>query len=191
MAVLALVVAAFLQAAPPATPAPPASAPVTSAAPATSAAPTPGRANTRCQDSPFVPRLEGCTIRECVERDYDEAELQSGPVDRSGDFPRRFVEGQLSVLTYVCPEATSMEEIARRSLLALRRSGFGIVYSGDMYYTELPGFTVRKGREWVQVVSEPFDEGTGYTVTSVRAVTVVPPPRARPTGSRRGRKTTR
>lgn len=153
----------------------------------------PGHANARCQDSPFVPRLEGCTIRECVEREYDEAELQSGPVDASGDFPRSFVEGQLSVLTYVCPEATSMEEIARRTLVALRKSGFAIVYSGDMYYTELPGFTVRKGRQWVQLVSEPFDEGTGYTVTSVRAVAVAAPApaRRRPTGSHRTRKTTR
>jgi hypothetical protein len=168
-------------------PAPPAAPP----APPAPSAPVHRHANTRCQDSPAVPRLAGCVIRECVERDYDEAELQSGPVDGSGDFPRRLVEGQMSVITYVCPSATSMEDIARQSLAALRRSGYAIVYSGDMYHTDLPGFTVRKGRQWVQVVSEPFDEGTGYTVTSVRAVATEPAPRPRPVGSRRGRKTTR
>lgn len=174
----ALVLIAMAQAAPPP---PPPSPP----------APAHSHANTRCKDSPLLPRLEGCAIRECVERDYDEAELQSGPVDGTGDFPRRLVEGQMSVLTYVCARKTSMEEIARRSLATLRRAGYAIVYSGDMYHTDLPGFTVRKGRQWVQVVSEPFDEGTGYTVTAVRAVAVEPAPRPRPAGSRRGRKTTR
>ncbi len=137
-----------------------------------------------------MPRFDGCTIRECVERDYDEAELQAGPVDGTGDFPKRLVEGQLSVVTYVCPAGPTLEEIARRSQAALRRGGYTVVYSGDMYYNELPGFTARKGRQWVQVVSEPFDEGTGYTVTSVRAVVEETPPRPRPASQRRGRKTT-
>ena len=150
----------------------------------------PGNANARCKDSPVLPRFEGCTIRECTERDYDEAELQAGPVDATGDFPKRLVDGQLSIVTYVCPAAATLEEIARRSQAVLRRGGFAVVYSGDMYYNELPGFTARRGRQWVQVVSEPFDEGTGYTVTSVRAVTEERTPRPRPASQRRGRKTT-
>ena len=72
----------------------------------------------------------------------------------------------------------------------LRRGGYTVIYSGDMYYNELPGFTARKGRQWVQVVSEPFDDGTGYTVTQVRAVVEETPPRPRPASQRRGRKTT-
>ena len=150
----------------------------------------PGHANARCRDSATVPRFAGCTIRECLERDYDEAELQAGPVDASGDFPRRLVEGQLSVVTYVCPAAATLEDIARRAQAVLRRAGFALVYSGEMYHNQLPGLTARKGRQWVQVVSEPFDEGTGYTVTSVRAVAVETPPRPRPASQRRGRKTT-
>ena len=165
------------------------------APPAPSQAPSPGvgqpgHANARCRDSATVPRFAGCTIRECVERDYDEAELQAGPVDDSGDFPRKLVDGQLSVVTYVCPAGSTLEDIARRSQAALRRTGFTVVYSGDMYYNQLPGFTARKGRQWVQVVSEPFEEGTGYTVTSVRAVAEETAPRPRPVSQRRGRKTT-
>lgn len=144
-----------------------------------------------CKDIPVVPRLEGCSILECDEDEYDEAELQSGPVDGSGDFPKRLVEGRLSVLTYLCPAALPMEEIARRSLAAVRKAGYSVVYSGDMYHTDLPGFTVRKGRHWVQVVSEDFEEGAGYTVTAVEAVADEPLPRPRPPGPRRGRKTTR
>lgn len=178
--VLAFVLAAQVTATPPTPPAEP---------PASPAAPQ-GHANARCKDSPVLPRFEGCTIRECTERDYDEAELQAGPVDGTGDFPKRLVEGQLSVVSYVCPTAATLEEIARRSQAILRRAGYALVYSGDMYYNELPGFTARKGRQWVQVVSEPFDEGTGYTVTSVRAVAEERTPRPRPASQRRGRKTT-
>ena len=149
-----------------------------------------GHANSRCRDSATVPRFAGCSIRECMERDYDEAELQAGPVDATGDFPKKLVEGQLSVVTYVCPAATTLENIARRSQAALRRAGYSVVYSGEMYHNQLPGFTARRGRQWVQVVSEPFDEGTGYTVTSVRAIAVETEQRPRPAGQRRGRKTT-
>lgn len=149
-----------------------------------------GHANSRCRDSATVPRFAGCSIRECLERDYDEAELQAGPVDATGDFPKKLVEGQLSVVTYVCPSATTLEAIARRSQAALRRAGYSVVYSGEMYHNQLPGFTARKGRQWVQVVSEPFDEGTGYTVTSVRAIAVETEQRPRPAGHRPRGKTT-
>lgn len=160
--------------------------------PAQTVVPSPSpKAKAECRDIPAVPRLQGCSIRECDEDEYDEAELQSGPVDGSGDFPKRLVEGKLSVITYACPRATSMDVIARRSLAALRRAGYLVVYSGDMYHTDLPGFTVRKGRHWVQVVSEHYEDGTGYTVTSVDAVISEPMSSPKPPGARRTRKTTR
>ena len=122
-----------------------------------------------CRDLPILPRLNACEIRECRTREYDEAELQSGPVDRSGDFPKAFVDGQLAVVTYTCPASLGLAEIARHSQATLRRAGYSFVYSGSMFYNELPGFTARRGTTWVQLVSEPFDALTGYTVTLVRA----------------------
>ena len=159
-------------------------------APPAPAAP-PGKKAAACKDSPFVPRIEGCSIRECDEDEYDEAELQTGPVDSSGDFPKRLVEGRYTAITYVCPKATSMADIARRSLAAVKRSGYAVVYSGRMYHSDLPGFTVRKAQRWIQVVSESFDEGTGYTVTSVDAVVSEPLATPAPAAAPRGRKTTR
>ena len=133
-----------------------------------------------CRDLPILPRITGCEIRECRTRDYDEAELQSGPVDRSGDFPKAFVDGQLAVVTYACPAAVRLADIARQSQAALRRGGYSFVYAGSMFYNELPGFTARRGTTWVQLVSEPFDALSGYTVTMVRASEVSGAPRARP-----------
>jgi hypothetical protein len=132
-----------------------------------------------CRDLPILPRISGCEIRECRTRDYDEAELQSGPVDRSGDFPKAFVDGQLAVVTYSCPGSLRLAEIARQSQSTLRRAGYAFVYAGSMFYNELPGFTARRGTTWVQLVSEPFDALSGYTVIMVRASEVSGAPRAR------------
>ena len=152
---------------------------------------TPEARKAACKGAPAVAPLDGCAIRECDEDEYDEAELQTGPVDGSGDFPKRLVEGRFSAVTYLCPKAMSMADIARRTLAALRRSGYAVVYSGRMYHSDLPGFTVRKAQRWIQLVSEPFDDGTGYTVTAVDAVVSEPMTTASPPPARRVRKTTR
>jgi hypothetical protein len=121
-----------------------------------------------CRDLPILQRLPGCTIRECRTRDYDEAELQSGPVDRTGEYPKEFVDGQTTVVTYACPATLRLEDIARHAQIALRRAAYSFVYSGSMFYNDLPGFTARRGGTWVQLVSEPFGRLSGYTVTMVR-----------------------
>ena len=45
-----------------------------------------------CRATPVVPKIEGCVVRECDVDEYDEAEMQTGPVDAGGDFPKRLVE---------------------------------------------------------------------------------------------------
>jgi hypothetical protein len=144
-----------------------------------------------CAATPVVPKIDGCVVRECDVDEYDEAEMQTGPVDGSGDFPKRLVEGKYSAVTYLCPRTTSTAEIARRTMAALRRSGYAVVYSGRMYHSDLPGFTAHKAKHWVQVVSEAFDDGSGYTVTSVQAVLDEPLVEPAVPGTQKGRQTTR
>jgi hypothetical protein len=142
------------------------------AAPAGSAADAEG-----CRDLPGLQRLPGCTIRECRTRDYDEAELQTGRVDASGDFPKALVDGELGMVSYACPASASLGDIARQAQASLRRAGYSFVYSGSMFLSDLPGFTARRGATWVQLVSEPFDGLSGYTVTMVRAEPTAAPRR--------------
>ncbi|HUG55098.1 MAG TPA: hypothetical protein VMR21_15935, partial [Vicinamibacteria bacterium] len=99
----------------------------------------------------------------------DEAELQTGPVGRSGDFPKALVEGELAAVTYTCPASLRREAIARQAESALRRAGYTVLYTGHMLHRDLPGCTARRGGLWVQLVSEAFDPLTGYTVTLVRS----------------------
>jgi hypothetical protein len=142
----------------------------------TLAAPAPAAADAAgCRDPEVLARLPGCTIRECTQRDYDEAELQSGALDASGEFPRKLIEGQTSVLTYVCAAGDEPAALTRKAEGTLRKAGFSLVYAGGMYYNDLPGFTARKGAYWIQVVGEPFDEGPGYTVTAVKALSASAP----------------
>ena len=132
-----------------------------------------------CRDLPVLPRLPGCTIRECRARDYDEAELQSGPVDRSGDFPKALVDGELAVVTYACPASLpprghrapgAGRAAPRRLLVRLRRQ----------HVPQRPARLHRPPRPtWVQLVSEPLDALSGYTVTMVRASEVSGAPPAR------------
>jgi hypothetical protein len=146
----------------------------------------PASAATPCPRAPTVLQpLAGCTLQECKEREFDEAELQAGPLNGSGDFPKKFVEGRLSMQTYTCPAALTVEEIARTSQAALRRSGYAVVYSGQMFVSDLPGFTLRKGGQWVQLATDTFDDKTAYTVTAVAATPPAPArtstrPRRRP-----------
>ena len=143
-----------------------------------------------CRATPVVPKIAGCVVRECDVDEYDEAEMQTGPVEAGGTFPKRLVEGRYSAVTYHCPKTTTTAEIARRAQSALRRSGYAVVYSGRMFYSDLPGFTAHKAKHWVQVVSEAFDDGTGYTVTSVQAVLDEPLVEPGAPGTPKGRKTT-
>ena len=146
----------------------------------------PAPAGDDCRDPEVLARLQGCTVRECTHRDYDEAELQSGALDASGEFPRKLVEGQTSVLTYVCAAGEDPRALVRKAESTLRKSGFAFVYTGGMYYNALPGFTARKGGYWIQVVGEPFDEGPGYTVTAVKAIGATAPHPPKPTTPKAG-----
>src|ERR1043165_7871736 len=101
-----------------------------------------------CRDLPILPRLTGCEIRECRARDYDEAELPPGPVAGSGDFPKSFVDGRLGVVTYTCPASLRLADIARQSQAVLRRAGYSFVYSGSMFYNQLPRLTAPPGSPW-------------------------------------------
>jgi hypothetical protein len=147
---------------------------------ALAASPQVEKADATCREPAALAALPGCRVHECTFREYDEAELQSGALDGTGEFPRKLVEGQTSVVTYVCAPGQDLVALARTAEKTVRRAGFTPVYSGGMYYTDLPGFTARKGSEWLQVVSDALHEGPSYTVTAVKAATATPPGATRP-----------
>src|SRR5687768_462135 len=92
------------------------------------------KTGTDCREPAALAALPGCRVHECTFREYDEAELQSGALDGTGEFPRKLVEGQTSVVTYVCAPGQDLVALARTAEKTLRRAGFTPVYTGGMYY---------------------------------------------------------
>lgn len=105
-----------------------------------------------CKDSPVLSRQPKCTISECETKDFDEAEVITGPA-AEGDFKRQHLEGAKSRITYGCEESVSFLNIARNAEAALKRDGFTIVFSGKGV-NERPAVTAHKGNTWVSVQTD-------------------------------------
>jgi OmpA-OmpF porin, OOP family len=134
----------------------------------TAAAQEPGDPDAEgCKDLPILSRMPGCTITECGAKEYDAAELQSGPLDdATGELPKKSLEGQIETVTYICPTKLSLLQIHRNAETALKAAGYETVFSGKAWHEERM-VTVRKGARWVQVKVEPWNEYTSYELTSV------------------------
>jgi OmpA-OmpF porin, OOP family len=120
-----------------------------------------------CKDLPVLSRMPGCSITSCSAKEYDAAEVQVGAMDdQKGDFQKKSLEGQVDVVTYICPERLSLLQIGRNAENALKTAGYTVVFSGKSW-NDSPIVTVQKGARWVQVKAEPWNEFTSYELTAV------------------------
>jgi len=120
-----------------------------------------------CKDLPVLSRMPGCTIIECNAKEFDEAEVQAGPLDdTTGEFRKQALEGQVEAVTYLCPSTLSLLQIHRNAETALKSAGYEMVFSGKAGHEERT-VTARKGARWVQVKVEPWNEFTSYELKSV------------------------
>ncbi|HSL21904.1 MAG TPA: OmpA family protein [Vicinamibacterales bacterium] len=123
-------------------------------APALAQAPEEGDAE-GCKDSPILTRMPGCAIAECESKEFDAAEVWTGPW-QEGERQMLKLEGKVEQMRYVCPEKLSLLQIQRNAEAALRKAGFTIVYGGPDY-DEWPIVSARKGTQWIQVATSPGD----------------------------------
>jgi outer membrane protein OmpA-like peptidoglycan-associated protein len=105
-----------------------------------------------CKDSPVLSRQPKCRISECETKDFDEAEVITGPA-AEGDFKKQHLEGAKSRITYACDASVSFLNVARNAEAALRRDGFTIVFSGKAL-NERPAVTAHKGGTWVAIQTD-------------------------------------
>lgn len=124
------------------------------ATPALAQAPDEGDAE-GCKDSPVLTRMPGCAIAECESKEFDAADIWTGPW-QEGEKQMQKLEGKVEQMRYVCPEKLSLLQIQRNAENALRKAGFTIVYAG-VDYDEWPIVTARKGAQWIQVAASPGD----------------------------------
>ncbi len=120
-----------------------------------------------CKDSPVLTRLPGCKILRCSSKEFDAVELQIGAIKDNGETPTKTLEGATDIITYVCPTRLSALQIVRNAENALKTAGFTVVFSGAMGADYLT-MTAQKGAQWVQVHNEPWNEFSGYELSTVK-----------------------
>ncbi|HSP13743.1 MAG TPA: OmpA family protein [Thermoanaerobaculia bacterium] len=119
-----------------------------------------------CKDSSLLSRMNGCTIDNCEQRDFDEGQVFIG-LDESGEAKMKSLEGAVEKREYTCPGNISGLAIARNAESALKAAGFGVVYSGKNEFGR-PTLTVRKGNVWLNVNITGQDTMSYYEQTIVR-----------------------
>ena len=119
-----------------------------------------------CKDSTALSRMRSCWIDSCEKKDFDKADLVSGPT-KEGEMPRKAVEGALERNVYHCAENVSLLSVGRNAESALKSAGYTMVFSGPGDSGN-PVVTARKGGIWVSIETGVNGEMT-YTQTVVRA----------------------
>ena len=120
-----------------------------------------------CKDSKLLTRMTGCKIIECELKDFDEATIQTKAGSSSEDpgvLTR--LEGTVEEVRYICPARLSLLQIQRNAEAALKAAAFASVYSGKNE-NEFPMIAARKGAQWVEVTTEPYNEFTSYRQKAV------------------------
>lgn len=118
-----------------------------------------------CKDPSALSRMRSCWIESCDKKDFDKADLVSGPL-KEGEMPRTAVEGALERNVYHCAENVSLLSVARNAEGALKAAGYTTVFSGSSDNGS-PAVTARKGGVWVSVETGVNGEQT-YTAIVVR-----------------------
>ncbi len=118
-----------------------------------------------CRDSALLNRMTGCHVTQCEYKDFDQADVPVGPI-AEGEAQTRSLEGQTEKLVFVCPANLSSLQIARNAENALKAAGYTIVLSGKLGAEAAT--TGQKGGTWVHVHGQPWNEFSGYELTTVR-----------------------
>jgi hypothetical protein len=112
-----------------------------------------------CKDSPLLTRRKSCNIEKClVDGEFGVNEFQIGPVENSGAFKTKHLEGKTTWILYSCPENKSGLVEFRKAEEAFKKSGYVLVFSGKDNNLS-PVITLRKASQWIQLTSsDQFDQ---------------------------------
>ncbi len=98
-----------------------------------------------CVDSKIVPKLAGCRIDNCENKDSDHRDVATRE-DEKGEAVTSVVEGESRSVMYECREGTTPAGVVQQAMALLRDAHFEIPY----HFTEQEGeITAQKGELWV------------------------------------------
>ena len=111
-----------------------------------------------CKDSPLITRMPGSTIHSCDNKEYEQADLPTGPDTN------KHVEGEFHSWDYGNRDGMSEIQVFRNFETALKQAGFKLVYE------QSPNIiTANKGDTWHQL----DNKGSFYyqTIVTVKQMT--------------------
>lgn len=115
-----------------------------------------------CTPSPLLTRMTGCSIYECMKKDFDSFEVV---INKDGD--TRELEGAVDHAKYVCPTAMSQLQLLRNAEAALTKAGYKSVFSGRHPAYDHPAVTMQKGAQWIFFQTNNFNEFPTYELTTI------------------------
>jgi OmpA-OmpF porin, OOP family len=113
-------------------------------------APTPDAKG--CKDSALLSRLNGCSIRTCIVKDYDIHGMPMGKPNKVQN-----VEGAYERLDFRCPAGTSSIQTYRNAENALKAKGYQILFLDNYGDNSRFRFTARQGGQWITFYSDRLD----------------------------------
>ena len=124
-----------------------------------------GEDESGCKDSAILPRIAGCSIIQCDNKESDTLELQVG-VNTDGAVQKEGMDGNSEVIYYLCPSKVSLGSIVKSSDTSLTKAGFKIVFNGKDD-DEQPLVTALKDTQWVQISTYMYNEYTAYIQSAI------------------------
>lgn len=118
-----------------------------------------------CVDSKIVPKLAGCRIDNCENKDSDRRDVATRE-DEKGEPVTTVVEGESHSVMYECREGTTPAGIVQQAIALLRSAHFEIPYQ---FADQEGAITAQKADLWVLLEAA----SRYYTVTELKAASSV------------------
>jgi outer membrane protein OmpA-like peptidoglycan-associated protein len=118
-----------------------------------------------CKDSALLPRVAGCSIIQCDNKEADTLEIQVG-VSTDGAAQKEAMDGNSEVIYYLCPSKVTLGNIVKTAEGGLTKAGFKVIFNGKDD-DEQPIVTGLKDTQWVQVSTYMYNEYTAYIHSAI------------------------
>jgi OOP family OmpA-OmpF porin len=121
-----------------------------------------------CKDHPAVKRFPNSYIRECSQKDFDEAEMAVALGDDA--LATKKMEGQVTLIEYETSENTSSLEIARNYENAFKSAGVKAVFNGRLGPIRYLTGALSRGGSQTWIAFAISDRRTHLTIVKLKSM---------------------
>ena len=119
-----------------------------------------------CKDSALMPRIPGCSIIQCDNKEADGLDIQVGALP-DGTIQKESMDGTAEIVYYLCPARITLPQIVKLSDGTLGRAGYKTVFYGKDS-DDFPIVTGLKDNQWIQISTYMYDDNSAYIQTALK-----------------------